>query len=172
MFNVLDILLEHIPLLVQEAWEKSSTQNQFLDEIYSYIVQNIILNFDSSTVYITKDTELVGLSINHKMNQSFISMLIWLVTQGHMMENIKNDKNMIHFRVFKGDVVLDTKKNELRKKIFKEATKFVHRKDIIKNLIHKMIQIKNDINDVEKSSDEHTDLVAKEFRIKSVILEI
>lgn len=166
------ILLDHMQLLVSEAWEKCSTPNQFLDELYFYLVQNIILNFDSSTLYITKDTGLVGLSINHKLNQSFISMIIWLVTQGHMMENIKNDKNMIHFRVFKGDVELDTKRNELRKKIFKEATKFVHRQDIVKYLIHKMIQIKNDINQVEKSSDEHTDLVAKEFRIRSVILEI
>jgi hypothetical protein len=170
MYNVLENIIEHIPLLVLDVWEKSLSKERFLDEIYKYIVEDIALNYDSTTFYLTKNS--FGLPIDKRLKPSFISMIKWLTTQEQMAENIKNEKNMIHFRVYKDDVTLDIKTNVIRKKIFKEATHFVHRLDIIKYLIHKLIDIKNTRTKFEKTSDEYIDLCIIEYRIRSIVIEI
>jgi hypothetical protein len=85
-----------------------------------------------------------------------------------MSENIKNVDGLIHFRVYKHNVILDKKENKIRCGIFLTAASIIPLEIISEFLIQKRIKLMNEALILEENSDEICLNKHLQFRLRCI----
>lgn len=151
--NVLNTIIDSIPFFVNNILKEKGDES--LEYVFSVYIKNCInISFDSKFFYLTRFDDEIGFEITNAMDISFLKMLKELIQTRSMNENIKNSSNRIHFRVFKNNVLLDSKENEIRIEIVKNLAKHIGKDVILKFFIENRIALMNKTMTLDRDSDE------------------
>lgn len=151
--EILDTILSNVPIFVDMTIKDKG--NDSIKYIFdTYITKCININFDSKFFYLTRDIGEIGFEIDHNMTTEFLRMLIRLIETRSMNENIKNSSNRIHFRVYKHNVLLDSKNNEIRKAIVVNLVKKMGSDVVLKYMLDKRCSLLNSRNSLNSDTDE------------------
>lgn len=106
------------------------------------------------------------------MKPGLLKLIKNLIQTRSMGENIKNSCNRIQFRVFKNNVLLDSKENQIRKQILLEYTKKEGYDKSLQFLLKKRIDRLNDRLTLETDSDEWCENEVFIYRLEKIISTI
>lgn len=163
-----ETLCKNINFIVQHVFNACNTDEEFLDEMFKLVENDIDINFDSNFFYILDykliDSNKLFFPINVNSTPiGLLQMILDLVESNLMTENIKNKSYLIHFRVYKNKTELETLDNCIRRSAFKAIGNFMLRSDkVIIFLINKLTLIENV---KQKTVQELTQI----FRIKNIL---
>lgn len=137
-------LVESVPyitrLIVKPTFDETMASMQHL------LQNDIEINFDSETFYLTKDTtDGVSFPMDSRyLPKKFFQFVLDSILQHHMSENIKNTQNRIHFRGFKYNVKFENKENVLRIALFRELTLVAYHPDrVLTFLFNRLTEVQN-----------------------------
>ena len=137
-------LINNLYFFVKNLFENSKDVKDFLNSLYEiYIISEIDINFDSDNFYITRNICDKGIKIDQNLDLKLLIIIQKLIEEKLMLDNIKNNLNKIHFRLYKYNSNLDNKNGELRKNIFFVTTNFIKIDIIFKFLVEKRIEVLN-----------------------------
>lgn len=171
VMDVLETILDSIDNLTDIIIKtKRSDSLQYIYDIY--ITKCININFDSKYFFLTRCEDELGWEINTDMKPRLLKLIKNLIQTRSMGENIKNSCNRIQFRVFKHNVLLDAKENQIRKEILLEYTKNKGYDKSLQFLLQKRIDRLNDRLSLEKDSDEWCENEVFIYRLEKIISTI
>lgn len=151
--DVLGHILDNIPLFTNDIFKQHKEDS--IEYVFdNYIKKCININFDSKTFYLTRNTSERGFEINTDMTHGFLKMMTTLIKTRCMNENIKNSSNRIHFRVYKDNVLLDSKKNEIRKALAISLVNKLGTDSVLKYIIDKRCDLLNLRFKLDSDTDE------------------
>lgn len=145
------------------------TDQEFLDELFKLIDNDIDINFDSESFYFLSYKYLKTSKLYFPINREdtpldILEGLLEIVENNHMRENIKNKKFLIHFRNYKYRMNFEDGDNSIRKALFLHASLQMDNPPyIFTYLIRKLNEYEN------KDTNENVGLLTSIFRIKAIL---
>jgi hypothetical protein len=162
ILNNIDYILPHIK-------SHFVTDQEFLDELFKLIDNDIDINFDSESFYFLSYKQLKTSKLYFPINRDdtpldILEGLMEIIENNHMRENIKNKKYLIHFRNYKYRMNFEDSDNTIRKKLFLHASLQLDNPSyIFTYFVRKLNEYEN------KDTTEHVELLTSIFRIKEIL---
>lgn len=173
--DVKNAIVENMFTIVKQVYNRiDKNDNDFLEECFKLVVNDIDINLDSEKFYLLSykimDEHQIYFEYFKDANKDFLSCIKNLIRgQKRMTENIKNKHHKIHFRIFKDNVELEDYENTIRIEFFKNILLFVYdKKNVFKFLVNKLVHYENKVSTyTQKQADEEEE---KNFYVEQLVI--